>query len=117
MPKETRIGECAEWTLPIDYGGSILALSKHITPRHTSSILLSALANAINGSESAINDQKRAALIGCGANGGQFGVTADTSNLYASDEYTKSGPSPRVSLSSLSKLLPRLWLRKDISCK
>ncbi len=109
MPKESKIGECAEWTLPIDDGGSVLALAKHISPRITSSILYEDLANAIDGGKDATPDQKKAALAGCGKNGGQYGVTANTANpLYATDEYKNSGAKPEGIIIKLVKAPPKI---------
>lgn len=109
MPKEASVGECAEWTLPIDDGGSVLALAKHINPRETSSILFQDLASAIDGGLHATDDQKRAALAGCGVNGGQFGVAANLTNpLYSSDEYKKSGAKPDGIIIKLVKAPPKI---------
>lgn len=109
MPKETKIGECAEWTLPIDDGASVLALAKHISPRTTSSVLFLDLADAIDGGLNATPDQKKAALAGCGTHGGQYGVTANTSNpLYSSDDYKKLGAKPEGIIIKLVKAPPKI---------
>lgn len=108
MPKE-KIGECSEWTLPIDDGGSVLALAKHISPRITSSILYEDLAAAIDGGKDATPEQKKAALAGCGTHGGQYGATANTANpLYSSDEYKKSGAKPEGIIIKLVKAPPKI---------
>lgn len=87
--------DCAEWTLPIPTGSSVLALAKHINPRIKSSILYTDLANAIDGGENASPADKENALLGCGKNGGQFGVHADTKNpAYNTPEYQNSKAKP-----------------------
>lgn len=92
MPKAI---DCAEWSLPVPDAGTVLALAKHINARVSSSILYEDLAAAIDGGEGASNEQKKAALAGCGANGGQLGVKANVTNkLYQTDEYKKSGAKP-----------------------
>ncbi|KGO66433.1 hypothetical protein PITC_067290 [Penicillium italicum] len=102
MPKAI---DCAEWSLPVADAGTVQALAKHINPRISSSILYEDLAATIDGGEGATNDQKKAALAGCGANGGQLGVKANTSNpLYQADDYTKSGAKPEGIIIKLVKV-------------
>ena len=86
MPKESSVGDCAEWAFPIPNAGTVLALAKHVNPRVASSISFGDLADAIDGTDG---------IDGCGKNGGQKGAKADTSNpLYNTDEYKKSGAKP-----------------------
>ncbi|UNI24916.1 hypothetical protein JDV02_010633 [Purpureocillium takamizusanense] len=92
MPKAV---DCAEWSLPVPDAGTVLALAKHIKARVSSSILYKDLAATIDGGVGASDAQKKAALAGCGANGGQLGAKANTTNpLYDTDEYKKSGAKP-----------------------
>lgn len=86
--------DCAEWTLPIDNGGSVLALAKHINPRIASSILYEDIAA----------DKGQNERLGCGVNGGQIGVKANLSNpLYSSNDYVKSGAKPEGVIIKLVK--------------
>ncbi|OAQ77783.1 hypothetical protein VFPBJ_08255 [Purpureocillium lilacinum] len=101
MPKAV---DCAEWSLPVPNAGTVLALAKHINARVSSSILYADLATTIDGGEGATDAQKKAALLGCGANGGQLGVKANTTNpLYSTDEYKKSGAKPEGIIIKLVK--------------
>ncbi|OAR02248.1 hypothetical protein LLEC1_06210 [Akanthomyces lecanii] len=91
MPKAV---DCAEWSLPVANGGTVLALAKHISNRELSSILYEDLARAIDGGENS-PDKGQNELLGCGKNGGQMGVTANTSNpLYNTADYKSSGAKP-----------------------
>lgn len=91
MPKAV---DCAEWGLPVDNSGTVLALAKHINPRISSSILYEDLAAAIDGGLNS-SDGGKSKLLGCGVNGGQMGVTANLTNpLYNTDEYKASGAKP-----------------------
>ncbi|XWW96445.1 hypothetical protein V2A60_004419 [Cordyceps javanica] len=81
--------DCAEWSLPVANAGTVLALAKHINNREKSSILYEDLAAAIDGGKNSADKGQN------GKNGGQMGVTANTSNpLYNTDEYDKSGAKP-----------------------
>ncbi|KAJ6789222.1 hypothetical protein PWT90_05832 [Aphanocladium album] len=83
--------DCAEWSLPVPNAGTVLALAKHINNRQLSSILYEDLASAIDGGVDS-SDKGQKELLGCGKNGGQMGVQANTSNpLYQSEDYKKSG--------------------------
>lgn len=100
MPKAV---DCAEWTLPIENGGTVLALAKHINPRINSSILYEDLAAAIDGGLDS-SDGGKNELLGCGKNGGMMGVKANTKNpLYSTDSYKKSGAKPDGILIKLVK--------------
>ncbi|EGX97038.1 hypothetical protein CCM_01697 [Cordyceps militaris CM01] len=91
MPKSI---DCAEWSLPVFNAGTVLALVKHIDNRVLSSVLFEDLAMAIDGGKNAA-DKGKNELLGCGRNGGQVGVTANTSNpLYNSADYKSSGAKP-----------------------
>ncbi|KAL7624111.1 hypothetical protein AAE478_005668 [Parahypoxylon ruwenzoriense] len=87
--------DCAEWALPVDGAGTVLALAKHVNPVITSSVLYEDLASTIDGGPDATEAQQQAALLGCATNGGQMGVKFDASNpAYNTDEYksTKARP-------------------------
>jgi hypothetical protein len=91
--------DCAEWTLPIDGSGSVLALAKHITPRVNSSVLFSDMADTINGRADGKN------LISCGTGGGMMGVKADlTKPAYSTEEYKASKASPEGILLKIVKM-------------
>ncbi|KAJ3475542.1 hypothetical protein NLG97_g9421 [Lecanicillium saksenae] len=103
MPKAV---DCAEWTLPVQDGGSVLALAKHISARTLSSVLYEDLAAAIDGGVGAADGGKNE-LLGCGANGGMMGVRANLTNpLYSTDAYKKSGAKPDGILIKLVKAPP-----------
>ena len=96
--------DCAEWSLPLPAGGSVLALAKHINPRINSAILYEDVTAAINGGLNAPDSVKQKALFGCSTNGGQFGVTANLSNpLYNTDEYKKTSAKPEGIIVKLIK--------------
>ncbi|KAM0739291.1 hypothetical protein ACQRIT_007028 [Beauveria bassiana] len=100
MPKAI---DCAEWSLPVPNAGTVLALAKHINNRELSSILYEDLATAIDGGKNA-PDKGKNELLGCGKNGGQMGVTANTSNpLYNTAEYKSSGAKPNGIIIKLVK--------------
>ncbi|KAK5653780.1 hypothetical protein OQA88_7938 [Cercophora sp. LCS_1] len=70
---------CAEWSLYLF--GSALVTAKHIGGATVnSSVLFTDIANTIDGGVGATDDQKAAALVGCGASGGSFGVQFDANN-------------------------------------
>lgn len=72
----------------------MLALAKHTNNRNISSILYSDLAAAINGSVGS-PDKGQNEQLGCGKNGGQMGVIANTADpLYNMDDYKNSGATP-----------------------
>lgn len=84
---------CAEWGLPVDGAGTVLALAKHVDPDVTTSVLYEDLANTIDGGEDGENAET--ALLGCAANGGQMGVVFDASNpAYNTDEYKATSAQP-----------------------
>lgn len=86
--------DCAEWTLPIENGGTLLALAKHISARVKSSILYEDLAAAIDGGLDAPDGGKKE-LLGCGKNGSMMGVTANLENpLYSTDSYKEGNAKP-----------------------
>lgn len=100
MPKAV---DCAEWSLPVNRAGSVLALAKHITPRTASSVLYEDLATAIDGGLKSTDGGKNE-LLGCGKNGGMMGVKANLTNaLYHTKEYIASGASPDGILIKLVK--------------
>lgn len=104
MPKAV---DCAEWSLPIDYNGSVLALAKHINPRTASAVLYEDLAAAIDGGLKS-KDGGKNELLGCGKNGGMIGVKPNLNNpLYHTKEYQASGASPDGILIKLVKAPPK----------
>lgn len=86
--------ECSEWGLPVEGGGTVLTLVKHVEPAVTTSVLYEDLANTIDGGEDGANATQ--ALVQCGVNGGQLGVFIDAANpAYNTAEYMASGAEPR----------------------
>ncbi|KAM3451365.1 hypothetical protein MY5147_009045 [Beauveria neobassiana] len=94
--------DCAEWTLPVPNGGTVLALAKHTSLWLTSSVLYEDMATAIDGDKG---------LLRCDKQGGQVGVVANLKNpLYSTEEYKKSGAKPEGVLLKLVKAPPpRRW--------
>lgn len=89
--------DCAEWTLPIEGAGTVLALAKHITPRINSSVLYTDIATTIDGGGEHASDQDRKeSLLGaCGIHGGMVGVRVNASDpAYSSAEYKNSKAKP-----------------------
>ncbi|WPH01839.1 Hypothetical protein R9X50_00469300 [Acrodontium crateriforme] len=89
--------DCQEWELPTDDDGTVLPLADHNNPRSSSSVLYTDIANAIDGGQGATAAQQAKALIGaCGTNGGQIGVTPNTTDpAYTSASYKSSGDIPQ----------------------
>ncbi|KAM3512579.1 hypothetical protein MY11210_003754 [Beauveria gryllotalpidicola] len=95
----TRADDCAEWTLPVPNGGTVLALAKHTSPWLTSSVLYEDLATAVGGGGKG--------LLSCGKQGGQVGVAPNLTNpMYDTEEYRKSGAKPEGILVKLVKAPP-----------
>lgn len=93
--------DCAEWTLPVPDGGTVLALAKHTSPWLTSSVLYEDMATAIDGGKG---------LLRCGKQGGQVGVAPNLKNpMYDTEEYKKSGAKPEGILLKLVKAPPPKW--------
>lgn len=60
--------DCEEWAIDVPGAGTVLALAKHINPRTLSSVLLTDMADTIDGGG---NSTGRAdSLVGCGTAGG-----------------------------------------------
>lgn len=84
-----------EWSLYSH--GTVLATARHIDSAANSSALFADIANTIDGGVDATDDQKAAALIGCGTAGGSLGVVYNASNpqyntaTYIANNYTPSG--------------------------
>lgn len=96
--------DCAEWTMPLPPGGTVLALAKHINPRIKSAVSFLDMANTIDGGENASDAAKKAALLGCDTNGGQMGVIVDTNNArYSSDVYKALNAKPQGIIIKLVK--------------
>lgn len=86
---------CAEWSIEVPGAGTVLPLAKKNNARITSSVLFTDIADAIDGGVGATEEQKKAALMGCAANGGQIGVKTDPANpLYNTKEYKDSKAKP-----------------------
>lgn len=84
---------CGEWSLYTRK--STLVTIKHINDTLDSSVLFEDIATAIDGGEKATSEQQKAALLGCGTDGGAFGVQANLSNpAYAAASYVASGYKP-----------------------
>ncbi|OAA78456.1 hypothetical protein LEL_05279 [Akanthomyces lecanii RCEF 1005] len=99
----TLIQKMSKWSLPMPNAGTVLTLTKHINNREFSSILYKDLAAAIIGGKDTSNKGKNE-LLGCGKNGGQIGVTANTSNpLYNTANYKNSGAKPNSIIIKLVK--------------
>ncbi|KAL8289535.1 hypothetical protein RB597_001242 [Gaeumannomyces tritici] len=76
-------------------GTSILLLAKHTDPAITSSVTYEDMADSIDRGEEATDSKREAALLGCGANGGQRGVVVKSSNpAYQTPEYKGTGVKP-----------------------
>lgn len=100
MPKAA---DCAEWGLPVDDAGTVLALAKHTNPSISSSILYEDIAAAIDGGLNA-SDEGKKEILGCGKNGGQIGVKANLTNpLYHTQEYKNSTARPEGIIVKLVK--------------
>lgn len=85
--------ECQEWAIEIPGAGTVLALAKHINPRTLSSVLLTDIANTIDGGE---NKNKAASLLGCGTGGGMMGVVTNATNAaYLTATYKASKAKPQ----------------------
>ncbi len=81
---------CGEWS--VYSHRSTLVTVKHINDTIDSSVLFEDIATAIDGGEKATPEQQQLALLGCGANGGAFGVQANTSNpAYSAASYVSAG--------------------------
>ncbi|KAM0668139.1 hypothetical protein ACQRIT_000630 [Beauveria bassiana] len=99
-----RAHDCAEWTLPVPNGGTVLALAKHTSSWLTSSVLYEDMATAIDGDKG---------LLRCGKQGGQVGVAANLKNpMYNTEEYKKSGAKPEGILLKIVKAPPsKRWAK------
>ncbi|CEJ81139.1 hypothetical protein VHEMI01284 [[Torrubiella] hemipterigena] len=88
------------------YGGSVLAVAKHVNARVKSSILYEDVATAIDGGRDA-KDAGANELLGCGKNGGQMGVAANLTNpLYSTKAHKDSGAKPEGIIIKLVKAPP-----------
>jgi hypothetical protein len=78
--------DCAEWVMFAH--GSAQAVAKHINSAVNSSVLFADIANTIDGGAGATPAQQAAALIGCGTDGGSYGVVYNASNpAYRASTY------------------------------
>jgi hypothetical protein len=85
--------ECQEWAIEVPGAGTVLALAKHINPRTLSSVLLTDIADTIDGGS---NTNKAKSLLGCGTGGGWLGVVANASNpVYNTATYKASKAKPQ----------------------
>lgn len=87
--------DCEEWLVEVPGAGSVLVLAKHINPRITSAVLLTDIADTIDGGVDASDEDREKAIIDCGTGGGMLGVAADAQNpAYNTEEYKASGARP-----------------------
>lgn len=84
---------CQEWELPADDDESVLLLADHLNGRVNSSVLYADIANAIDGGTNPTAASKAKSLLyACGTDGGQVGVTVNTSNpAYQSSAFKATG--------------------------
>ncbi len=81
---------CGEWS--VYSHRSTLVTVKHINDTIDSSVLFEDIATVIDGGEKATPEQQQIALLGCGVNGGAFGVQANASNpAYSAASYVSAG--------------------------
>lgn len=80
--------DCAEWQLYAH--GTAQAVAKHIDLSVDTSVLFADIATTIDGGPNATPEQKAAALLGCGSDGGSQGVTVNASSpTYTGPTYPK----------------------------
>ncbi|KAK0749138.1 hypothetical protein B0T18DRAFT_436766 [Schizothecium vesticola] len=85
--------ECEEWAIEVPGAGTVLALAKHINPRTLSSVLLTDIADTIDGGS---NTNKAKSLLGCGTGGGWLGVATNaTDPAYNTATYKASKAKPQ----------------------
>jgi len=86
--KDSETADCGEFTLYPK--GTVQIIAKHITMGVNSSVLYEDIANTIDGGANATVAQQEEALLGCGSDGGSFGVVVNrTHPTYSSAAYTK----------------------------
>lgn len=67
---------------------SVIVMAEQVDPKITSATSLLDIANAIDGGKNASEDQKKAALMGCGEDGGQMAVVLhETYRRYNDDVF------------------------------
>lgn len=82
--------KCEEWTVETPGSRTVLVLAKHVNPRTQSSVAFEDIANTIDGGENASEADKNKSLLGCGENGGSFGVQVNLTNeIYNSEDFKK----------------------------
>ncbi|KAK4040086.1 hypothetical protein C8A01DRAFT_46491 [Parachaetomium inaequale] len=74
---------CGEWS--VYTRRSALVTIKHIDDTVDSSVLFEDIATAIDGGEKATPEEQLKTLLGCGTDGGAFGVQANLSNPAYTD--------------------------------
>ncbi|KAK0751249.1 hypothetical protein B0T18DRAFT_320394, partial [Schizothecium vesticola] len=75
--------------------GSVYVLAKHINPRTLSSVLLTEIADTIDGG---VGSNTAGSFLGCGSGGGIMGVVANASSpAYNTDTYK----APRAKLQDI----------------
>ncbi|KAI4868243.1 hypothetical protein F4820DRAFT_154645 [Hypoxylon rubiginosum] len=84
--------DCGEWTIYAH--GSAQAIAKHIDNTVNTSVLFADIANTIDGGTGATPAQQAGALIGCGTNGGSYGVVYNASNAAYSASTYPAGYTP-----------------------
>jgi hypothetical protein len=81
---------CGEWS--VYTRRSTLVTIKHIDDTVDSSVLFEDIATAIDGGENATPEEQLNTLLGCGTDGGAFGVQANMSNpAYSDESYVAAG--------------------------
>jgi hypothetical protein len=82
--------DCGEWSV-YARRGTLVAI-KHINDTIDSSVLFEDVATTIDGGENATPEQQQNALLGCGTDGGAYGVQANLSNpAYSAASYVAAG--------------------------
>ncbi|GAB0138068.1 hypothetical protein EsDP_00006314 [Epichloe bromicola] len=84
-----------EWPIDIPDPASVIVMAEQVNASITSATSLLDIANAIDGGENASEDEKKAALIGCGEHGGQMVVVLDdTFNRYNDNIFKNQDAEP-----------------------
>lgn len=105
MPAENT-PDCAEWSI-FTYQ-SVLALAKHIDPNVHTSVLYEDIARTVDGGESASDEDKAKAIIGCEKSGGSLGVLVnETDPAYHTEDYKRAGYTPQGIIIKIVSNVPK----------
>ncbi|KAK1756409.1 hypothetical protein QBC47DRAFT_444924 [Echria macrotheca] len=85
----TTAGDCGEWTI-FSKSETVLVAAKLMTAKMNGIVWYGDIADTIDGGENATDDQKKAAIISCGTDGGSREVKGNTT-LPAYAELNKQG--------------------------